>query len=809
MNGRLRVLSLSSLGDHIDPAVANHTDQRPRYRIEGHLCRAGVALLLLSTTSQLCFAQSATPGSAITLAPVVVQAERPRAITPVAGRPGTSQARTSRRGRSPAQARVQAPAAEPAAPPRATVQERINALAGGAALVPQREMPETANLTVSKALASVPGVVVQDFFGGNDQPRIQIRGSGLQQNPVERGILMLQNGLPINRADGSYIVGFANPRQAEFIEVYRGYLANRLGATVLGGAINFVSPTGSSQPGVEMMLSGGSFGQLTAAGQAGFKKDNVDGLIQVDATRRDGFRVYNSSERVSVNANVGVQFSENVSTRFFVGYTDLGFDVAGPLTKAALYADPRQVHGGPRVVGGVAVDPGPNVPRDRPRRDASQFLIGQRTTATFDAHLIDFALGYTHTDDTFRFPISSGIRTTVGGDFTGLVRYAYNPAAAVLPFFETTAQVTTGSADRENYINQGGRTGAKFGESELSATTLSLYSGFNIPIWEKFTLSPALSYGYATRDNEDTYRLPTRPTIAYNPMNPGMLLPNGAVPTQSTTYARTYDGWSPSLALSYRPDSVQTLFVAVSRSFEPPTHDDLIATVNGTPNTSPGRPVPGNPFLPAAVFTTPALEAATATTVEGGWRGRTDRFSWDAVAYYSWIENELLSLRDATGASIGAINADKTTHFGIELGVGARLTDQISARVAYTFQDFRFDNDPVRGNNRLAGAPRHLIHAMLQFQATENWRLQTAVRWVPDSTPVDNMNTLFADPYAVVDLRTDYKINRTFSVSAEVTNVFNEVYASSTLIVDQARPDQAAFLPGDGRGYYAGVKARF
>lgn len=764
--------------------------------IEGRKCFRRVSLaLLMSTASHACFAQSATPGSTITLDPIVVQA--PRRVPPQAP------TRTTVRQRGPAPVEAPRPA------PVATVQERFDALPGGVALVPQQSLPDTANLTVSRALSSVPGVVVQDFFGGNDQPRIQLRGSGLQQNPVERGILMLQNGLPINRADGSYIVGFANPRQAESIEVYRGYMANRLGATVLGGAINFVSPTGTTQSGVQMMLGGGSFGQITGAGQAGFKKDNVDGLIGFDVSRRDGFRVYNGSERASVSANVGMALSENVSTRFFAGYTDLGFDVAGPLTKSALYADPRQVHGGPRVVGGVAVDPGPNVLRDRPRRDASQFLVGSRTTVTFDAHLIDVALGYTYTDDTFRFPISSGVRTTVGGDFTGLVRYAYNPANAVLPLFETTAQVTTGSAERENYINQGGLTGSKFGQSTLDATTLSLYSGLNIPVWHNVTLSPAISYAYATRGNDDTYRLPTRPTIAYNPMNPAMLLPNGAVPTVSTSYARSYDGWSPSLALSYRPDNIHTLFAAVSRSFEPPTHDDLLATVNGTPNTSPGRPNPPQPFAPFAAFTTPDLKAQTATTVEGGWRGRTDRFSWDGVVYYSWVDNELLSLRDSTGASLGAINADKTTHFGVELGVGAKLTDRLSGRVAYTFQDFRFDNDPLRGNNRLAGAPRHLVNAMLQFQATESWRLQGAVRWVPGKTPVDNMNTLFADPYVVVDLRTEYKIDKAITVFAEITNVFNETYASSTLIVDQARPDQAAFLPGDGRGFYAGMKAKF
>jgi iron complex outermembrane receptor protein len=72
------------------------------------------------------------------------------------------------------------------------------------------------------------------------------------------------------------------------------------------------------------------------------------------------------------------------------------------------------------------------------------------------------------------------------------------------------------------------------------------------------------------------------------------------------------------------------------------------------------------------------------------------------------------------------------------------------------------------------------------------------------------MNTLYADPYVVVDLRSEYKVSDTISIFGEITNVFNETYAASTLIVDSVtRMDQAVFLPGDGRGYFGGVKARF
>lgn len=734
---------------------------------------AGLAMASMAAVPATAAAQSAAPGSAVVLEAITIEGTVPA---------------------SPAQA----------------ARERLEAIPGGTTVVETGERTGTANVTIADTLGGVPGVVIQNFFGGNDQPRIQIRGSGLQQNPVERGILALQNGLPLNRADGSYIVGLAAPRRAEITEIYRGYTANRLGATVMGGAINAVSPTGSSAPGVTIGVGGGSFGQLNLSAQAGGRIGDADGLVQVERSRRDGFRDYNSGERTGTDANVGIALSDTVRTRFFAGYTDLSFDVAGPVTKSVLDSRPESVHSGPRVVGGVAVGPGPNVLRDRPRREATQFRVGNRTTAQVGDSLFDVGVGYTHTDDEFRFPISSGIRKTDGGDFTAVARYAYGPdTTQPLPLFEATVMYVVGSADREDYINNAGRRGSLFGRSELDASTLSFHAGMNVPLGGGVTVSPALAVARATRDNDDTYAAATRPTIAFNPANPAVALPAGAVPAGDTSYARSYTGFSPSLGVSYQVNPDHRLFAAVSRSFEPPTHDDLLATVNGTPNSSAGRPNPANPGLAAAAFRTPDLDAQTATTLEAGWRGRLGPALVDAVGYYSWVKDELLSLRDQTGASLGAVNADRTRHLGIELGVTAQVTDAISGRLAYTFQDFRFVDDPLRGDNRLAGAPRHVINAMAQYDVTERLTVQAELDWYPGRTPVDNMNSQWSDPLATVDLRGRYAITDHVSLHGEVRNLLDATYASSTLIVDQASPGQAVYLPADGRAFYVGLTARF
>lgn len=754
----------------------------------------GLAAVLMGSTSAL--SQSAAPGATVDLPAVVVEGQAPAAKSKKpkkkAAGPASSASVQAAPGPEDLTAEGQGSAGDGQSSAAAEAARKLDAIAGGASVVTNQDMGPKASASLSEMLAFVPGVVVQNFFGSNDQPRLQIRGSGLQQNPSERGTLVLQDGLPINRADGSYIVGFADPKSAAFAEIYRGYTANRLGATVLGGAINFVSPTGLTSPGAEVTVEAGSFGHVATNVQAGASQGALDAHASLSYAERDGYRVHNESERTNLNLNAGARVNENISTRLFFGYTDLAFDVAGPLSRALLEQNPKQICSGPPGC------TGPNVGRDDPNREAEQFRIGSRTTARYGANLFDIGLGYTYTDDTFTFPISGGVRETDGGDFTTVLRYAYAPdASRALPLFEVTGQYVVGSADRRYFINNNGRKDLLVGDNELDSSTLSINAGLNIPLTERLTISPAIAYSYATRDNDDIYTGATRPF--FNAANGA----RGNRPFVDTSYDHSYSEWSPSLALSYDIMRDQTIFTAVSRSFEPPTHDDLIATINGNPNASAGA-------TGAAVFSTPNLDAQTATTLEGGWKGGYGSAAWSAIAYYSWVEDELLNLRDASGVSLGAVNADKTTHFGIEIGAAFDITADLSARAAYTYQDFRFDNDPNHGNNRLAGAPRHIINAALRYTVVPGLWVEAEVNWVPDDTPVDNANNLHNEAFTLVDLRSSYALTDNITVFGEVSNVFDETYASATLIVDAVtNPNQAVFLPGDGRAFIVGAKAKF
>ncbi|MFN3229077.1 MAG: TonB-dependent receptor family protein [Asticcacaulis sp.] len=687
--------------------------------------------------------------------------------------------------------------------------QRAQLIPGGANVVGQTAYRDKGQVILSRALSQTGGVIIQDFFGGHDQPRVQIRGSGLQQNPVERGILFLQDGLPLNRPDGSYIVGLADPAQSDFIEVFRGPAAQRLGATVLGGALNFVSPTGQSAPGLHLRAEAGSFGYAEAQFDFGANAGEQDVWLSGLSTKKDGYRTHNESQRTRFVANWGLKLSDTVQLRLFAGHAQNQFDVAGPLSLDDLTRAPQSVGRGPVLIAGAATKPGPNVIRDRPERDSTLSWIGQRTRLSAGQHRLDVSASALTVKDQFRFPVSTGIRRTDGDYINVLTRYSLLANQSDrLPFADVSLLYATGEADRRYFLNAAGQTGALFGQGELKSETLSVNLSGNFNLTETLIISPSLSYARATRTHSDQFKGP-RPTLAFNPARPDIRLPDGAVPFASSSYKRHYDQLSPALALTWIPAPDHRLFVSLSHSFEPPSHDDLLATINGTPNSSAGRPTPPNPALTADVFRTPALKAQTGVTTELGWRADWGRVQTDVLIYTAAIQHELLNLRDETGVSLGAVNAGKTRHNGAEISLKAALSPTLTADLAYTWQDFHFVSDPVRGNRKLAGAPPHTVVGTLTYQATDALDLSARVVWRPKRTAVDNLNTLYAPPYSVTDITARYRLSPTLSIYATVNNLFDETYPASTLVVDAARPDQAVFIPAEGRSSLIGLRAQF
>ena len=240
---------------------------------------------------------------------------------------------------------VQSSRASVALPLRESVQAERQQLAkipGGTNLAePQKEARLA---TLRDALDYQPGIVMQDFFGGTDQPRLSIRGSGIQSNPVNRGVLLLQDGLPLNEADGSFIIGLIEPRNASFISARRGANATTPGATTLGGELDFVSLTGVDERG-RVRAEYGSFGREGLQAAVGSVGERLDGRISVSSDRYDGYRHHSASQRDSLQANIGFQGDGSFENRTYFSWTDLDFQIPNVIPKDRIQSDPRGVMG--------------------------------------------------------------------------------------------------------------------------------------------------------------------------------------------------------------------------------------------------------------------------------------------------------------------------------------------------------------------------------------------------------------------------------------------------------------------------------
>ncbi|MFV0571252.1 MAG: TonB-dependent receptor domain-containing protein [Xanthomarina gelatinilytica] len=678
--------------------------------------------------------------------------------------------------------------------------ERQKKIPGGTNAVALKGLKTQRSLTLKDALQLQPGVIIQEFFGANDQPRLNIRGSGIQSNPQRRGINLLQDGITTNFADGSYIIGVLEPRAANYVEVFRGANALKYGAATLGGAVNLVSNNGYNASPFELKLEGGSFGYIGGSVSSGTVFGKNDLYIATSFNDAGGFREHNTSNRFNTTVNFGRKFNDNFESRIYATYTRLRFDVSGPLTQAQLDENPEQIN--PGVNPPISI--GPNVVRDQPRRFSEVIRIANKSIYKFSDHSnIAFALRYQYADDTFVFPVPDGIWNSLNNDYGIDVSYNLQSQKNEL---SVGASASSGMINRYYYINQRGEKGALFAHNELSSTNLVFFMEDIYKFTPKLSAIASFQLNSNSRNNEDVYDATTRPFFNFMNNMQGMSL------ATNTSLDQDYLGFNPRIGLIYDLKGTQQLFFNVSRSYEPPTFDELIRLSGGNPNVS------------AQNIEAVKLDEQTATTVELGTRGTYKRVSWDLSLYHSIVKNEILSTTDLFGTSGSTRNStDQTIHQGAELGFGATLfknifsqnKDELNLRGVYNYSNFYFD-EGIYEDKQIAGIPKHYINSSLEYTHPNGIFVALNTEWLPEDTPTDHQNTIYQQAYQLFGFRIGYNRPK-WSIFVEGKNMTDEKYASSYLIRDVVTdpppvltPDNVTtFIPGAGRNIIVGLNYKF
>lgn len=210
---------------------------------------------------------------------------------------------------------------------------------GGIDVVAADSFRDKAAVSLRDALAFSPGVYAQPRFG--QEVRLSIRGSGISRGYHMRGLTLLQDGVPINLADDNGDFQELDPLVLEQIQVFRGANAVRFGGSTLGGAINGVTPTGHSAPGLDARIDGGSFETVRGKLAGGFESGAGDGWLALTGDSSDGDRAHSGRHSLRLHANAGLRLTENVETRFYLSGQSIRQELPGTLPIETVLSRPE------------------------------------------------------------------------------------------------------------------------------------------------------------------------------------------------------------------------------------------------------------------------------------------------------------------------------------------------------------------------------------------------------------------------------------------------------------------------------------
>ncbi len=669
----------------------------------------------------------------------------------------------------------------PGVPSLAEAQQQKVEVPGGLSIIDaQKRMERSRGSSFQDLLGGVPGVTLQSE-NGMEATKYSSRGSGILSDDEPVGVNFLLDGFPFNQADGEVILEDFSLGSIKYAEVFRGANAFKYGAITMGGAVNLASKTGYDTDPFQISLEGGSYGFWRSQVGSGGVSGNMDYYATFTGRGRDGYREHSYENTEDLYGNLGYRFSESLENRVYLSATRTDRLLPGGITQDEMNRNPTQAI--------------PEAYTQHLDKEWYYVRVADKLSYKTDAQQADAGAYWWHRDlqtkGLFDEENFDGIENYTADNFGVLLN-----STTRLQLFGQDNNLTVGLApvgERQNdefYQNDSGQKGAETGKGQELSINIPFYAEDQQYVTEKLSLLAGFQAIYVQRRFTDEFN-------------------DTASGNQSANLS--FSTINPKFGSIYELDDKSQLYANVSRSWQPPSFDNMLDFDDDNPPP---------PFGDGSLVFTP-LQPQHAWTVECGTRGERGRFAWDLSLYHSWVRNELLEINNASGVDVGAVNINRSMHQGIEAGLQIELLDSLFVRhrrdgrsdhlalnQTYTLNDFHFDDDAVYGNNRIAGIPIHLYQVELMYQTPFGLYAGLNLQCNLTEYPVDQANSLNAAPYALVGFKMGWQSKKGFSVFFQAMNLGGTTYAAAVDPVPDARTGDGPpriFHPGDGRSFYLGV----
>lgn len=645
---------------------------------------------------------------------------------------------------------------------------------------------DTAPLHPGQLLGQIPGVAVAVTNGEGHTTAIR---QPFTTSPV---YLFLEDGIPI-RATGFFnhnALYEVNIPMAGGVEVTRGPGTALYGSDAIGGIVNILSraPTGENR--FNLSVEAGDFGTWRFFGSAGVAPGENTGVqVDLNRTHTEGWRERTAYDRSSASVRFDQRLGRDSVLKTIIGGSKIDQQTGAnsPLTLADYLNHPTRN----------------NLPIAYRKVSAARISIEyERQFGTGMISVIPyFRDNAMELNGTFNLNSDPRIEKSHNVSYGVLAKWRKNfPVLRARLIGGVDLDYSPGSRAEDNLLVTRVGSGAN--------TVFSAYTTGTRIYDYRVTFSSASPYLHTEFSPAAALRITAG--VRYDRLRYAMTnhLPAGAVPAsvlgairfygQNARDDASFERVSPKLGATYAWTKDAHLYASYNFGFRAPSESQLYRAGNDATAVN---------ALPRARLALD-LKPIRAAQVELGLRGAAGAWSYNVVAYELEKKDDLVSQRDlATNVSTN-VNAGRTQHRGVELGVGARIGDRLRLDTAFSYARHRY-LDWVTATANFTGkdieaAPRILANTRLTWRPIRAAMLQ--LEWVRiGSYWLEASNAPAFGKYAGHDLlnvRASYAATKHLGLFARAMNAGDKRFADSASVSSNT----PVFSPGLPRAFYGGVE---
>jgi outer membrane receptor protein involved in Fe transport len=656
-------------------------------------------------------------------------------------------------------------------------------------VIPRESIERTRPNHPSQIIGQVPGAAVAVTNGEGHTTAIR---QPFTTNPV---YLFLEDGIPI-RSTGFFnhnALYEINIPQAGGIEVTRGPGSALYGSDAIGGIVNVLTRTPSGKPefNVSGELGGHGFWRILTGGESGYA--NGAWRADLNLTHTDGWRDSTGYDRQSgtLRWDHYVGADSVLKTVFAFSNIDQQTGANSPLVAADYLSNPTRNYLPIAFRKVQAFRLSTNYDRE-----IGNTLISVTPYVRYNSMdlLASFTLNFDPTVSTVENQ-SYGLLAKWRADFPNFMRARLILGADI--------DVSPGERQEDSLnVRVSGAAPARVFNSYSIARRVYDYdvtfSGISPYVHGEISPTERLRVVAGLRYDHLNYRFRNRINGAPIFVAAGVPFPGPRFYGQVADSDPTFTHFSPKLGATYALAASTHVFVGYTHGFRAPSEGNLFRPAVG------GNAAAANVAAQAAS----ALKPIKADQIEGGLRGSFSNVAYDLVLYHLRKRDDIVSQRDPLTTFTQTVNAGRTRHRGVELGLGAAIVPAVRLDVAFSYAKHKYEewvtNVGIFSGKEIESAPRIMSTSRLTWQPRPG--AQAQLEWVRlGHYWLDAANTQRYGGHDLLNVRANWPLTKDVSVFGSVYNIADKRYADSA----QLSSNQPVLSPGLPRTFYGGMEAKW